>query len=54
MGCTTAGAHFNPHGKVHGGPTDAERHVGDLGNIEAGEDGVGKYDREDDLISISG
>jgi Cu-Zn family superoxide dismutase len=35
----SAGAHFNPTQQHHGGPTTAERHAGDLGNIEA--DGSG-------------
>ena len=30
------------------------RHVGDLGNVTAGEDGVAKYELEDHLVQLSG
>src|SRR5687768_5687449 len=48
------GPHFNPFGKKHGGPTDTERHAGDLGNVTAGGDGVAKIDLKDTQISLSG
>lgn len=53
-GCISAGPHFNPTGKTHGGPSDEERHVGDLGNVEAGEDGKAKVDIVDKLIALDG
>jgi len=53
-GCTSAGAHFNPHGKTHAGPKDDNRHVGDLGNVEAGDDGVAKFELVDQFISLNG
>ncbi len=37
-----------------GGPTDEDRHVGDLGNIEAGADGVSEGRIVDNLIKLSG
>ena len=55
-GCTSAGPHYNPDGCEHGGPTDkkGERHAGDLGNVEAGSDGVAKFNIKDSFISLSG
>ncbi|KAL3105005.1 hypothetical protein niasHT_028537 [Heterodera trifolii] len=53
-GCTSAGPHFNPTNKTHGGPQDQIRHVGDLGNVHAGSDGIAKLTFSDHLISLCG
>ncbi|GAA6102706.1 superoxide dismutase [Cu-Zn] [Tachysurus ichikawai] len=53
-GCISAGPHFNPHNKTHGGPTDEIRHVGDLGNVTADSEGIAKIDIEDKIVSLTG
>jgi len=49
----SAGAHFNPGQHKHGGPTTAERHEGDLGNIEADASGKAHIDWKGKM-SLSG
>jgi len=51
---TSAGGHFNPTGQPHGAPDSAARHVGDLGNLEAGEDRMASYSRVDTVVAFSG
>lgn len=51
---TSAGGHYNPTNKKHGAPSDEERHVGDLGNVTAGEDGKATLDWRDPVIALNG
>ena len=46
--------HWNPTGAKHGGPDAAERHHGDLGNLEAGADGKATYKRLDKMVRLNG
>ena len=53
-GCLSAGPHFNPFGKTHGAPSDENRHVGDLGNVEADASGKVDVTITDHLVSLVG
>lgn len=52
----SAGGHFNPEGSPHGAPDNpvVQRHAGDLGNVEADEEGKAHYERTDQVISMEG
>lgn len=54
QGCASTGGHYNPFNRTHAAPDAPKRHVGDLGNIEAGPDGVAKLDFEDCIITLCG
>jgi len=49
-----AGGHYNPVTKSHGAPVDANRHAGDMGNIEADANGNGHLEYVDKTMTLEG
>ena len=49
---TSAGGHWNPTGVAHGKWGEGEFHLGDIGNITVGEDGMGSITLTTDLWEI--
>ncbi len=50
----SAGGHFNPTNHQHGAPDSANRHEGDLGNIEADSSGKVHLDMTDKVLKMTG
>jgi Cu-Zn family superoxide dismutase len=51
---TSASGHYNPEGRPHGLPPGAERHAGDLGNLDANATGHAHKEMMVGDISIDG
>jgi Cu-Zn family superoxide dismutase len=53
---SSAGGHYAPQETPHGAPSApaGQRHNGDLGNIEAGQDGMAMVSISDSLLALSG
>ncbi|MFN0085634.1 MAG: superoxide dismutase family protein [Blastocatellia bacterium] len=50
----SAGGHFNPAAAAHGAQDASPRHVGDLGNITAGADGMAHVEFTDAMLKFDG
>src|SRR5262249_43088067 len=50
----SAGGHFNPGNAPHGAPEAMQRHAGDMGNIEADQNGVANLEYNDPMVKING
>jgi len=51
---SSAGGHFNPMGMPHSMPMSEKRHAGDMGNIEADENGNAHLDYIDTVMQLNG
>ena len=51
--CSAPGEHFNPTGKPHGHYRVAERHAGDLINLQSDAEGNAVYAFETNLLTVS-
>lgn len=47
-------AHYNPTRQPHGKPLDEKRHMGDMGNIVANNNGIARIDYVDTQIKLNG
>ena len=50
----SAGGHYNPEGHEHGLPDKDKRHAGDLGNLQADDQGKARYEMTVQTITIAG
>lgn len=50
----SAGSHYNPTKHPHAGPDASERHMGDLGNLEADASGKAHLELKDKMMKLSG
>jgi Cu-Zn family superoxide dismutase len=51
---SSAGGHFNPASAPHGAPEAPQRHAGDMGNIEADQNGVANLEYNDPMVKMNG